>query len=39
MNMLPISIIGLVYFWRENLHFSDAVAGKDLVEHPQQEED
>ncbi|TDJ02502.1 MAG: flippase-like domain-containing protein [Caldithrix sp.] len=39
MNMLPISIIGLVYFWRENLHFSDAVAEKDLVEHPQQEED
>jgi len=39
MNILPISIIGLIYFWRENLHFSDAVAEKDLVEHPEQEED
>ncbi|MCH8018880.1 flippase-like domain-containing protein [candidate division KSB1 bacterium] len=38
MNILPISIIGLFYFWRENLHFSDAVAEKELVEHPQKEE-
>ena len=38
MNILPISIIGLVYFWRENLHFSDAVAEKELVEHPEKAE-
>ncbi len=38
LNMLPVSIIGLIYFWRENLHFSDAVAEKELVEHPEKEE-
>lgn len=33
LNVLPISVIGLVYFWRENLHFSDAIAERELVEH------
>lgn len=33
MNTIPYTIIGLVYFWKENLHFSDAVAEKQLVEH------
>jgi len=33
MNTIPYTIIGLVYFWKENLRFSDAVAEKQLVEH------
>lgn len=31
-NVLPVSIIGILYFWKENLHFSDAVAEKETVE-------
>jgi len=38
MNTIPYTIIGLVYFWKENLRFSDAVAEKQLVEHEMAEE-
>ena len=37
-NTIPFTIIGLFYFWRENLHFSDAVAEKELVTHEVEEE-
>ena len=33
LNVIPLSIIGLIYFWKENLHLSEAVAEKHLVEH------
>lgn len=33
LNMLPITFVGLFYFWRENVHFSDAVSEKEAVEH------
>lgn len=36
-NVLPISIVGLAYFWKENLHFSEAVAEKHMVEHEAEE--
>lgn len=39
MNVLPMSIVGLVYFWRENLHFSDAVRERDLVEKETEKEE
>jgi len=32
MNTIPFTVLGLVYFWRENLRFADAVAEKELVE-------
>lgn len=32
LNTLPFTIIGLLYFWKENLHFSDAVMEKEIVE-------
>lgn len=32
MNTIPFTILGLLYFWRENLRFADAVAEKELVE-------
>ncbi|NIV95357.1 flippase-like domain-containing protein [candidate division KSB1 bacterium] len=38
LNTLPFTVIGLIYFWRENLHFSDAIVEKDLVEHEIEEE-
>ncbi len=33
MNTLPFTVIGLSYFWKENLRFSDAVSEKKAVEH------
>ncbi len=33
MNTIPFTVIGLFYFWKENLHFSDAVVEQDIVEH------
>ncbi len=33
MNTIPFTIVGLLYFWHENLHFSDAVSEKEAVEH------
>ncbi len=32
LNTLPFTVIGLLYFWKENLHFSDAVLEKEIVE-------
>ena len=32
LNTIPFTIIGLIYFWRENLHFSDAMKQKEEVE-------
>lgn len=32
MNTLPFTAIGLFYFWKQHLHFSDAIAEKELVE-------
>lgn len=32
LNTIPFTVLGLLYFWRENLRFSDAVAEKELVE-------
>ncbi|MFQ5709507.1 MAG: lysylphosphatidylglycerol synthase transmembrane domain-containing protein [bacterium] len=37
-NFIPATLVGLVYFWRENLHFSDAVAERELVEHEAEEQ-
>ncbi|MFQ5674252.1 MAG: lysylphosphatidylglycerol synthase transmembrane domain-containing protein [bacterium] len=39
MNIIPFTIIGLVYFWKENLHFSDAVREKELVEKETEEKE
>ncbi len=33
LNTIPFTAIGLGYFWKENLHFSDAVKEKELVAH------
>lgn len=30
-NFIPMTIVGFYYFWKENLHFSDAIAEKKLV--------
>jgi hypothetical protein len=32
MSTVPFTIVGLLYFWKENLHFSDALAEKEIVE-------
>lgn len=32
LNTIPFTAIGLGYFWKENLHFSDAVKEQELVE-------
>lgn len=37
MNTIPITIVGMLYFWKENLHFSDAISEKEAVEHANQE--
>ena len=33
LSSIPLTLVGLIYFWKENLHFSDAVTEKHLVEH------
>ncbi len=33
MNVLPITVVGLLYFWRQNLHYTDAVVEKERMEH------
>ncbi|MFQ6113353.1 MAG: lysylphosphatidylglycerol synthase transmembrane domain-containing protein [bacterium] len=38
MNVVPITFVGLIFFWRENLHFSDAVIEKEKIEHEIEEE-
>ncbi len=38
LNTIPFTLIGLGYFWRENLHFADAVAERELVEQAPPEE-
>ncbi|MCG8606103.1 flippase-like domain-containing protein [bacterium] len=38
LNTIPFTIIGLIYFWKGNLHFSDAVKEKEIVEHGIEEE-
>jgi len=32
LNTLPFTVIGLLYFWKENLHLSEAVAEKEIIE-------
>jgi uncharacterized protein (TIRG00374 family) len=32
LNILPFTLIGLIYFWKENLHFSEVLAQKADVE-------
>ncbi len=32
MNILPFTIIGIVYFWKENLKIADAVSGENFDE-------
>lgn len=32
-NFIPSTIVGLLFFWKENLHFHDAITEKSLVEH------
>lgn len=31
LNTIPFTIVGLLYFWKENLHLSDAVSEKEAV--------
>ncbi|MFQ5651161.1 MAG: lysylphosphatidylglycerol synthase transmembrane domain-containing protein [bacterium] len=38
MNTIPVTIVGLSYFWKENLHFSDAVSEKEAVEHASEDD-
>ena len=33
LNTLPFTVIGLLYFWKENLRLSDAVVEKETIEH------
>lgn len=33
MNVLPITFVGLIFFWKENLHLSEAVIEKEKIEH------
>lgn len=32
-NFIPATLVGLGYFWKENLQFSDAMTERELVEH------
>ncbi len=38
MNTIPITIVGLLYFWKENLRFADAVTEKEAVDQASEEE-
>jgi len=38
MNMVPFTALGLLFFWKQNLHFSDAMAEKEMVAHELAEE-
>ncbi len=32
LNYIPMTLVGFYYFWKENLHFKDALAEKEVVE-------
>lgn len=36
-NFIPVTLVGLLYFWRENLRFHDAVTEKEIVRRRQAE--
>jgi uncharacterized protein (TIRG00374 family) len=38
LSNIPLTVVGLIYFWKENVHFADALAEKELVEHELEEE-
>ncbi|MFQ5604196.1 MAG: lysylphosphatidylglycerol synthase transmembrane domain-containing protein [bacterium] len=38
MNTIPFTLIGLSYFWKDNLRFADAMAEKEMVEQEAEEE-
>ncbi|MFQ5823046.1 MAG: lysylphosphatidylglycerol synthase transmembrane domain-containing protein [bacterium] len=33
LSNIPLTLVGLIYFWKENLHFSDVVVEKGIIEH------
>jgi uncharacterized protein (TIRG00374 family) len=39
LNTVPFTVVGLLYFWKENLHFSDALAEKEMVERGKSNDD
>lgn len=37
-NYIPLTLVGLYYFWRENMHIRDVLATQELVQEPEVEE-